>query len=130
MAREQTPLIAERDGSVTTLTLNRPAQLNAVTPEMIDPLDKSLRAAISDPEVRVVRLRGAGEGFCAGTTWNGRAHRWRAQKPPARGIRWPTSTTYRGTCTASSRCGAHPNSPSACTRLQQSNAAATGRPRR
>lgn len=62
-----TPLLLhERHGAVTTLTLNRPARLNAVTPALADALDAALGEAQRDPDVRVIRLRGAGRAFCAG----------------------------------------------------------------
>lgn len=56
----------ERDGAVTTLTLNRPERLNAITPELAADLRAALAAANADDAVRVVRLRGAGRAFCAG----------------------------------------------------------------
>jgi 2-(1,2-epoxy-1,2-dihydrophenyl)acetyl-CoA isomerase len=60
-------LRAARDGAVLTLTMDRPAKRNALSP----PLDEDLRAAFSDGEatdsdVRAVVLTGAGEGFCSG----------------------------------------------------------------
>lgn len=54
-----------RDG-VLTLTLNRPAALNALTPDMLEALADALVAAKQNPEVRVVVLTGAGRAFSAG----------------------------------------------------------------
>lgn len=51
---------------VATLTLNRPERLNAITQELIADLRGELTRALEDPEVRVIRLRGAGRTFCAG----------------------------------------------------------------
>jgi enoyl-CoA hydratase len=59
-------VLRERAGAVSTLTLNRPRRLNAITPELAEDLRAALADANGDPEVRVVRLRGAGRGFCAG----------------------------------------------------------------
>jgi enoyl-CoA hydratase len=59
-------VLAERDGRVATLTLNRPERLNAITAELAEALRAALAAANDDPEIRVVRLRGAGRAFCAG----------------------------------------------------------------
>jgi enoyl-CoA hydratase len=59
-------VLFERNERVATLTLNRPARLNTIVPELIDAFDEALARANSDPEVRAVRLRGAGRTFCAG----------------------------------------------------------------
>lgn len=49
----------------TTITINRPARLNALTWEMLDALRNELRGA-EQSGTRAVVLRGAGEHFCAG----------------------------------------------------------------
>ncbi|MFI4988788.1 MAG: enoyl-CoA hydratase/isomerase family protein, partial [Alphaproteobacteria bacterium] len=54
-----------RDG-VATITLNRPARLNAINPALVSGLAAALRAADEDAAVRAVVLRGAGRAFCAG----------------------------------------------------------------
>ncbi|QBI52821.1 enoyl-CoA hydratase-related protein [Streptomonospora litoralis] len=59
-------VLAERDGGVLRLTLNRPDHLNAWTREMADLLLARLRAADADPEVRAIVLTGSGRAFCAG----------------------------------------------------------------
>lgn len=51
---------------VLTLTLNRPQALNALDQRLSRRLTDALRDAGDDPDVRVVLLRGAGRGFCAG----------------------------------------------------------------
>jgi enoyl-CoA hydratase/carnithine racemase len=55
----------DRDG-VATLTLNRPAQMNLLTLEMLCALQSAFDAIAGDASVRVVVLAGAGKGFCAG----------------------------------------------------------------
>ncbi len=61
------PLIeAQLSAGVLTLTLNRPDKLNAITRAMSDALLHELTAAASNPEVRVLLLRGEGRAFCAG----------------------------------------------------------------
>jgi enoyl-CoA hydratase len=59
-------LRTERDGSVLTLTLDRPDRLNALSEQLADALAEALEHATSDDAVRVVVLRGAGRAFCAG----------------------------------------------------------------
>src|SRR5207253_1357194 len=51
---------------VATVTLNRPAKLNAWTPHMEQEVRDALRRAEQDAAVRVIVLTGAGRGFCAG----------------------------------------------------------------
>ncbi len=55
----------DRDG-VTTLTLNRPDQFNALSEALIDALQGALDATATDESVRAVVLAGAGRAFCAG----------------------------------------------------------------
>jgi len=56
----------EADGNVATLTLNRPERLNTITQELADDVRAALARANADPEIRAMRLRGAGRVFCAG----------------------------------------------------------------
>ena len=51
---------------IATLTLNRPANLNALSDGMIAALQDELDSIAQDPEIRVVVLKGAGKAFCAG----------------------------------------------------------------
>ena len=53
-------------GGVTTLTLNRPEKLNALTPGSFVALRGHLDAIAGDDAVRCVVLTGAGRSFCAG----------------------------------------------------------------
>ncbi|MGH9080623.1 MAG: enoyl-CoA hydratase/isomerase family protein [Acidimicrobiales bacterium] len=65
-------LLAERDGAVLTLTLNRPDRRNAMTWEIIRSLRDQVARARSDPSVRVVVLTGSGDqAFCAGADLSG-----------------------------------------------------------
>ncbi|WP_422745457.1 enoyl-CoA hydratase [Mycobacterium sp. WMMD1722] len=59
-------LTVELDDGVLALTLNRPDSLNSLTADMLDGLADALRKAGDDPQVRVVRLGGAGRGFSSG----------------------------------------------------------------
>ena len=61
------PALTRTDaGGVATLTLNRPAQFNAISGELLDALQAALAAIAADPTVRVVVITGAGRAFCAG----------------------------------------------------------------
>ena len=59
-------LVMAADGGVLRLTLNRPAQRNAMSLQMVQELRAALGAAEADSTVRVIVLRGAGGHFCAG----------------------------------------------------------------
>ena len=59
-------LTVSLDGNVLSVTFNRPDSLNSLTAEMVETLCDVLDRAAVDPAVRVVRLGGAGRGFCAG----------------------------------------------------------------
>lgn len=51
---------------VLSVTLNRPDSLNSLTQPMLAGIADTLDRAASDPRVKVVRLGGAGRGFCSG----------------------------------------------------------------
>ncbi len=59
-------LRVEVDGPVATLTLDRPAALNALTVPVKIGLRDALESIAADRSVRVVILTGAGRAFCAG----------------------------------------------------------------
>src|SRR5258707_1056699 len=67
VAGDIAPLVLEqRRGGVAFLTLNRPAQYNALSEEMLAALHATLDALSVEASVRVVVLGGAGKAFCAG----------------------------------------------------------------
>jgi len=54
------------DGGVLSLTFNRPDSLNSLTEAMLKTVADTLERAATDPDVKVVRLGGAGRGFSSG----------------------------------------------------------------
>jgi enoyl-CoA hydratase/carnithine racemase len=54
------------EAGVSTLTLNRGNQFNALSLAMIGALQKELDAIAADPALRVVVIGGSGKAFCAG----------------------------------------------------------------
>jgi enoyl-CoA hydratase len=54
------------DDGVLSVTLNRPDSLNSLNAPMLKTLADTLDRAATDTRVRVVRLGGAGRGFCSG----------------------------------------------------------------
>jgi enoyl-CoA hydratase/carnithine racemase len=66
-AAENEPVLLEAlDNHVLRLTLNRPAQRNALSVGLMAALDQALDRADEDRNVRVVVIAGAGPAFCAG----------------------------------------------------------------
>lgn len=60
-------LLVWRQGRLGRMRLNRPAALNALTPEMLIAFDAALDAFVADEEILAVYVDGAGDrGFCAG----------------------------------------------------------------
>ena len=64
-------LLVERDGAVTTITINRPKVLNALNTATIDELRRAILELKADADIRVAILTGAGEkSFVAGADIN------------------------------------------------------------
>jgi enoyl-CoA hydratase len=51
---------------VLSVTIDRPGSLNSLTTPVIAGLAETMERAAADPAVKVVRLGGAGRGFCSG----------------------------------------------------------------
>jgi enoyl-CoA hydratase len=75
VADDRDAVLADRDGAILTLTLNRPDRLNAVSQTLYDRLVEELTRAGSDREVRCVVLTGSGRAFCAGADLKAHAER-------------------------------------------------------
>ena len=65
-------IIVEKDGPLTTITLNRPDRLNAMAPQMADELSEALYDL---GDSRAVLITGAGKGFCSGADLAARGER-------------------------------------------------------
>jgi len=59
-------LSTEQLPGITTLTLQRPGRGNALGPELVEGLIHAAEAAMADPAVHTLVLRGAGRHFCTG----------------------------------------------------------------
>lgn len=59
-------LLREEHDGICTLTMNRPAQMNLLTGEMLAALQGALDGIRDERKIRVVILAAAGKGFCAG----------------------------------------------------------------
>lgn len=65
-AEAQPLVLVTRAGLVTTLTLNRGEQLNALSEQMIAALQEQFNSLSRDSATRVIILAAAGKAFCAG----------------------------------------------------------------
>src|SRR4030081_3686931 len=63
-------LLSRRRGAVATITINRPDERNALSPEPVGDLREPMPQAKGDPQVRVIVITGAGKVFCAGADLN------------------------------------------------------------
>jgi hypothetical protein len=59
-------VLARRDDHELSITLDRPAVLNAFSAAMRDELLAALHVAVADPSISSVVLRGSGGSFCSG----------------------------------------------------------------
>jgi enoyl-CoA hydratase/carnithine racemase len=59
-------LLNTSENGVTRLRLNRPDKFNTLSEAMLDALQESLDAVLTDPDARCVVISGAGRAFCAG----------------------------------------------------------------
>jgi enoyl-CoA hydratase len=59
-------LLIDRHGHVTTLTLNRPKRMNAMTNTMFSLLADAWADCSDDPGCRVIVITGSGGNFCSG----------------------------------------------------------------
>jgi enoyl-CoA hydratase/carnithine racemase len=64
--QEQVLLREDRADGVTVLTLNRPAQFNSLSLDVLGKLQAALDDIAANPAIRVVLVAGAGKAFCAG----------------------------------------------------------------
>jgi enoyl-CoA hydratase len=58
--------IVEREGHLLTITMNRPARMNALSGEMLIRMYDAYEEASRNPEIRCIVVTGAGGNFCAG----------------------------------------------------------------
>lgn len=63
---DTSPILTYRQDGISTLKMNRPAQLNGWTMEMLDALKEGFRAAAADDAAGVVILTGEDPYYCAG----------------------------------------------------------------
>lgn len=81
-------LLEDFSDGLATLTMNRPAARNALTPAMTAGLEEAIPRLAADPKVRAVVLTGAEDAFCAGGDVKGFA-----KGPPGEGLSFSQGVT-------------------------------------
>src|SRR5271156_2364361 len=67
MAQAPTEVVkVEKYNGVTTVVMNRPQKRNAMNPALHEAMDRILAELETDPDTKVVVIRGAGGNFSAG----------------------------------------------------------------
>lgn len=59
-------VLVQRRGKVTDVKLDRPDSHNALTLDLVEELWARLQVEVQSPDVHVIVVHGAGEGFCVG----------------------------------------------------------------
>jgi enoyl-CoA hydratase len=66
MNMSESPVLQTRHGRVGVLTLNRPAQLNALNDALMDALGEALLSLDRDPDIGAIVITGSDKAFAAG----------------------------------------------------------------
>ena len=66
MGEADRELVLERISGLAILRLNRPASLNALSPDILERLGEEIPALVAAPDVRAIMITGTGRAFCAG----------------------------------------------------------------
>ena len=74
----------EVEGPVLTITLDRPEQMNAFTPQMMVELIDAFEQADKDDDVRAIIVTGRGRAFCAGADLSAGGQTFDADAPARR----------------------------------------------
>ena len=69
------PVLLRHDGAVAILQLNRPANRNSMTPELLDAFAGAVRAVRAQPDVRCLVVTGSGACFSAGADFRSQIQR-------------------------------------------------------
>jgi cyclohex-1-ene-1-carboxyl-CoA hydratase len=62
----ESPILGNRQGRVGVITLNRPAQLNALNDALMDALGQALISLDADPDIGAIVITGSDKAFAAG----------------------------------------------------------------
>ena len=96
---EYEAILYEVDGTVATITMNRPEMANAQDTRLIDEMDDAFDRADADDAVRVVILAGAGKHFSSGhdlkaLIGDGETDKWRLMRETPEGKMYHEKVMY------------------------------------
>jgi len=100
---EYESILYEVEGTVATITMNRPAMANAQDTRMIDEMDDAFDQADADDSVRVVILAGKGKHFSSGhdlksLVGDAEPDRWRLMRETPEGLMYHEQVMYYDRC--------------------------------
>jgi enoyl-CoA hydratase len=100
---EYEAILYEVDGTVATITMNRPEMANAQDTRLIDEMDDAFDQADADDAVRVVILAGAGKHFSSGhdlkaLIGDGETDKWRLMRETPEGKMYHEKVMYYDRC--------------------------------
>ena len=100
---EYEAILYEVDGTVATITMNRPEMANAQDTRLIDEMDDAFDRADADDAVRVVILAGAGKHFSSGhdlkaLIGDGETDKWRLMRETPEGKMYHEKVMYYDRC--------------------------------
>lgn len=72
-------LLVERSGKVLTVTLNRPAQRNSISPELVGAFNRALDEVQRDPSCRMIVIQGRDRIFCTGLDFESTSRQFAGQ---------------------------------------------------
>ena len=59
-------ILLTKQGTIATLTLNKPDKINALSIKMVDEIDEVFTRLSTDETVKVIVIKATGKHFCAG----------------------------------------------------------------
>ena len=100
---EYEAILYEVEGTVATITMNRPEMANAQDTRLIDEMDDAFDRADADDAVRVVILAGAGKHFSSGhdlkaLIGDGETDKWRLMRETPEGKMYHEKVMYYDRC--------------------------------
>ena len=101
----------QADRGIATITLDSPANRNALSAQLVDELEGHLRSALEDSSVRAVHLTATGTVFCAGADLKAGGQAATARLPGILAVMMASPTPVVAELNGAVRAGASGSSP-------------------